>query len=123
MGLSQGVLNFRWFQSKGAAFVLIWLLLTITGNRMLFEVLYAEERKSFLILGTGISVVIAAPFFGWLADAKLGNYKVVKIGITISWLASVLLSFFTLLNYNTSLSSDQNVAVRAVLLGLISSFQ
>ena len=90
---------------------------------MLFEVLYAEERKSFLILGTGISVVIAAPFFGWLADAKLGNYKVVKIGITISWLASVLLSFFTLLNYNTSLSSDQNVAVRAVLLVLISSFQ
>ena len=123
MGLSQGVLNFRWFRSKGATLVLMWLLLTIAGNRMLFKVLDAEERKTFLILGTGISVVIAAPFFGWLADAKLGNYKVVKIGIIVSWLASVLLSLFTLLYYNTSLSSDQNVAVRKVLFVAISIFQ
>ena len=123
MGLSLGVLNFRWFRSKGATLVLIWLLLTIAGNRMLFKVLDAEERKTFLILGTGISVVIAAPFFGWLAGAKLGNYKVVKIGIIVSWVASVLLSLFTLLYYNTSLSSHQNVAVRKVLFVAISIFQ
>ena len=63
------------------------------------------------------------PFFGWLADAKLGNYKVVKIGITVSWLASVLMGLLCLLNYNTSLGSDQNMAVRAVSLALINLFQ
>ena len=90
---------------------------------MLYNVLDAEKTIPFLIQGTGISVFVAGPFFGWLADAKLGNYKVVKIGISISWLASVLVSIFTLLYYNTSLSSDQNVAVRTVLLVLISLFQ
>ena len=97
--------------------------MTIAGNRMLYEVVVALISIPARSLYTGGLVFVAVPFFGWLADAKLGNYKVVKIGITISWLASVLLSLFILLNYNTSLSSDQNVAVRTVLLVLISSFQ
>ena len=123
MCLCRSVLKVRWFHSKGAGLVLMWVLLTIAGNQMLYKVIYAEERKPFLIQGTGISVFVTAPFFGWLADARLGNYKVMKFGITISLLASVLLSLFILLNYNTSLSSDQNVAVKTVLLVLISLFQ
>ena len=102
--------------------VLVWALLTITGNRMLYKVMVAlnsGESVSFLISGVGLLAFVAAPLFGWLADTKLGNYKVVKIGITVSLFASVLLSLFTLLYYNTSLSSDQNVAVRKVLLGLV----
>ena len=87
---------------------------------MLYEVMVALENLSFLELGTGILVFVAAPLFEWLADAKLGNYKVVKIGITASWLASVLLSLFTLLYHNTPLRSNQNLAVKAVILALIS---
>ena len=114
MCLCRGVWKFRWFHSKGAALVLVWAPLTITNNRILFDVIEAyilEDRMPFLISSTSISVIVTVPFFGWLADTKLGNYKVVKMGITVSWLASVLLSFFSLLNYNTSLSSDHNVAV------------
>ena len=103
--------------------ILIWVLLTFAGSRVLYKVVYSENRTLFFMSGIGISLIVAVPFFGWLADAKLGNYKVVKIGITISWLASVQVSLFSLLYYNTSLSSDQNVAVRAVLLVLISFFQ
>ena len=120
------MLKFRCFHSKGAALVLLWALLTLVNNQVLFEVIEAyisEDKMPFLISSTSISVIVMVPFFGWLADAKLGNYKVVKIGITASWLASVLLSLFTLLNYNTSLSSDQNVAVRTVLFALISLFR
>ena len=89
------------------------------------EVLFSEDGMTYFIpsTSTGISVIVAVPFFGWLADAKLGNYKVVKIGVAVSWLASVLFSLFSLLNYNTSLGSDQNVAVRAVSLTLISLLQ
>ena len=122
--LCRGLLKFRWFNSKGATLVLVWTLLTIAGNRMLYEaVADLIPIPSASLYYTGGFVFVAVPFFGWLADAKLGNYKVVKIGITISWLASVLVSLFILLNYNTSLSSDQNVAVRVVLLVLINIFQ
>ena len=77
---------------------------------------------SLVVLGTSIFLILAAPFFGWLADAKLGNYKVVKIGVTVSMLSSVMVALFTLLYYNTSLHSDQNVAIRNILLALISLF-
>ena len=125
MYLCRGSLKFRWFYSKGAALILVWSLSTIAGNAIMakvLEVLFSEDGITSFIPGAsiGISVIVAVPFFGWLADAKLGNYQVVKIGIAVSWLASVLLSLFSLLSYNTSLGSDQNVAVRAVLLTLIS---
>ena len=126
MNFCQGSLKFRWFHSKGAALVLVWTLLTIAGNRMVYEATrnaLISGGKLHFISSTSVSVIVAAPFFGWLADAKLGNYKVVKIGITISWLASVLVSLFSLLSYNTSLGSDQNVALRTVSLALINLFQ
>ena len=108
--------------------VLVWTILTIAGNRFEYRVLEGSFLEDFnkmpsLLPSTGISVIVAVPFFGWLADAKLGNYKVVKIGITVSWLASVLMGLLCLLNYNTSLGSDQNMAVRAVSLALINLFQ
>ena len=121
--LRRGLLKFRWFHSKGAALVLVWALLTIAGNRVSYEVVASLISLPFTSLSTGAFVFATVPFFGWLADAKLGNYKVVKIGITISWLASVLVSIFTLLYYNTSLSSDQNVAVGTALLVVISILQ
>ena len=108
--------------------VLVWTILTIAGNRFGYRVLEGSFLEDFnkipsLLPSTSISVIVAVPFFGWLADAKLGNYKVVKIGITVSWLASVLMGSLCLLNYNTSLGSDQNMAVRAVSLALINLFQ
>ena len=106
--------------------VLVWALLTIASNRMVYEAIMnalISGGKPHWISSTSVSVIVAAPFFGWLADAKLGNYKVVKIGITVSWLASVLVSLLYLLYYNTSLGSHQNVAVRTVSLALISLFQ
>ena len=121
--LRRGLLKCRWFHSKGAALVLVWALLTIAGNRVSYEVVASLISLPFASLSTGAFVFATVPFFGWLADAKLGNYKVVKIGITISWLASVLVSIFTLLYYNTSLSSDQNVAVGTALLVVISILQ
>ena len=65
--------------------VLVWTLLAVAGYRASYKVmLFLIPAKSFLIISsTGVSVVAAAPLIGWLADAKLGNYKVVKIGITL----------------------------------------
>ena len=121
-------LKFRWFHSKGAALVLIWSLLTIASNRILHKVLAmltldSGGESSLPTIGTAILVFVLTPFFGWLADARLGNYKVVKIGITLSLLGSILLSLFSLLYYNTSLRSNQYVALRNVLSAVISLLQ
>ena len=118
-------IHFRSFNSKRAVLVLVWCLLTTIAHRILYFILVAldkEEETSYTVSGTAISVLLATPFFGWLADAKLGNYRVGKIGIGLSLTASVLVSLFSLLNYNTSLSSNQKMGVRTALLVGISVF-
>ena len=77
--------RFRLFKSKGVVLVLLWWLLTVIANRLLYHILFAldgAQRASFALSGTAAFALIAAPFFGWLADAKLGNYKVMKMGIS-----------------------------------------
>ena len=72
-GLLKIQYQFRWFKSK-AALVLLWYLLTAIAHRLLFDILNAldgTQRVSFAVVGTAASALIAAPFFGWLADAKL----------------------------------------------------
>ena len=81
-----------------------------------------ERRESYAVSGTAISVLIAAPFFGWLADVKLGNYRVTKMGITFSLMASAIVSLFSLIDYNTSLRSEQNNLVRTILIVGISLY-
>ena len=118
-GLLKVQYHFRLFKSKAAALVLLWCLLTAIAHRFLYRILFAldgAQRASFAVSGTAATALIAAPFFGWLADAKLGNYKVMKMGITVSLIASVLVSLFSLLMYNTSLNIEQYMAVRKALL-------
>ena len=124
-GLLKVQYHFRLFKSKAAALVLLWCLLTTIAHRLLYHILITldrAQRASSVLSGTAAFALIAAPFFGWLADAKLGNYKVMKIGITVSLIASVLVSLFSLLMYNTSLNIEQHMAVRKALLIGISLF-
>ena len=120
--LCRGLLKLRWFHSKGAALVLVWTLLGTAGYRVSYELMASLTESKSLLIGAGVPIIVAAPFFGWLADAKLGNYKVVKISITLSFLSSVLFSLFCLINFNTSLSSEQNVTLRAVFTCIDQSF-
>ncbi len=41
--------------------------------------------------------ILVAPLAGWLADAKFGNYKVVKFGIWTLFLVAVLICFYYLI--------------------------
>ena len=113
--------TFRWFHSKGAVLVLVWVLLSVVANRILFFVFVdLVSDNSPIVTATIACALVAAPFFGWLADAKLGNYKVMKIGITVTLLVSVLVSLFSLLNYNILLNGNHNiVAMKTVLLVLM----
>ncbi len=50
------------------------------------------------------SLVISAPLSGWLADAKLGNLKVHKIGIFLTTLVTCVLMLTTELSFQFSVS-------------------
>ena len=97
--------------------MLLSSLLATATHRILYKLLVAIESGGMGLLvvsGTSTCVLIGVPFLGWLADAKLGNYRVVRIGIVVSLLASVLVSLFSLLYYNTPLGNNQ-VVVKMLL--------
>ena len=75
----------RWFYSKGAVLILLWTTLlsatfwsyiTNLGQKFLKES-YGEHLYVVLIALSSLTLFVI-PLLGWLADAKLGNYKVFK---------------------------------------------
>ena len=87
----------RWFSSKGAFLVLLWtLLLGIGCTLLLFITAKCTVRSASVPLrwsssiSTLLSVIVSAPLSGWLADAKVGNYKVFKVGVVLLFTSSVM---------------------------------
>ena len=89
----------RWFSSKGAFLVLLWILLTFSASCCLFYFL-VEAIHIPSDLPVHIQWVILVPIFsislvsaqlsGWLADAKFGNYKVFRAGAVLVFIATVM---------------------------------
>ena len=94
----------RWFYSKGAFLVLVWIMLLTIACVSVSHVFHVFRQRldvNFVIpkwLYT-IPVVFGlfgAVFSGWLADAKLGNYRVMKYSFVLLFLISLLSSAVTL---------------------------
>ncbi len=69
----------RWFYSKGAFLVLVWIMLLAIACSSVSHVFYRRLDANFAIskwlFATPIVFgLLGAVFSGWLADAKLGNY-------------------------------------------------
>ena len=84
----------RWFSSKGAFLVLLWiLLLTIALNLIVTTVKLRRDtlvHSALYFLGPIILAFVSAPLSGWLADANLGNYKVFRFGVVLSFISAVM---------------------------------
>ena len=92
--------NLRFFYSKGAFVVLFWTFLLFCVSICLFDMKSNElslalgESKSGLVFVIPFVVgLILAPLSGWLADAKLGNYLVFRIGCIFLFISAVLSCF------------------------------
>ena len=89
------VYKMRWFDSKGAFLVLTWNVLISFSFLRLPLHLKSEiflERKllpRYLLIVPLALILFSALMSGWLADAKLGNYRVAKIGLVILFIAAV----------------------------------
>ena len=98
----------RWFSSKGAFLVLAWVLLlcvTITSSmKMIRDLsqrlqLTSESRYHWMSIAAIPSLigVITLILSGWLADAKLGNFKVARFGFFLVFIATLCGSVYTCL--------------------------
>ena len=93
----------RWSSSKGAFLVLVWTLL-ITVAYVLYarsfdehftrilnqQILLPHDSIDWLSLIPLSLTFLLAPLSGWLADAKLGNYRVFMAGVVLLFSSTAL---------------------------------
>ena len=84
----------RHFYSKGAFLVLLWTTLLSTTAWLyarMYEVFFqGNPHYHGYSLVPLIPLCVSAPLAGWLADVKLGNYPVFRIGSILLFLGSIL---------------------------------
>ncbi len=70
----------RWFYSKGAFLILLWTFLESAAEAITIHIVvnYYYSISQWLLLFSVFVALFAFVTSGWLADAKLGNYKVMK---------------------------------------------
>ncbi len=92
----------RWFYSKGAFLVLVWIMLSTIACTLVTHVFSQRPDINFLIPKWVLAIplvggLLGAVFSGWLADAKLGNYRVMKYSFVLLFLITLLSTAFTLI--------------------------
>ena len=102
------VCRYRWVNRK-ALLVLVWNLLVFSYQYQAldgilklirsFEKWEPWEKMSVTIALQVSLPFLLYPFAGWLADTKLGRYRVMKGSIWIMWLGSIVLLSDLLLQY------------------------
>ena len=89
----------RYFYSKGAFFVLFWtFLISAAGSdfyfNLIFDLVHQEKYPIYPYIYFGIPFVVlpfaCIPLAGWLADAKLGNFKVFQAGSILFFLSATV---------------------------------
>ena len=114
----------RWFSSKGACLVLLWLLLVGIGCSLTsvqtaiffqnFIYMYAPAKWFFPI--PMMIILVSAPLSGWLADTRLGNYKTFQIGVVLLFISTVLNCLFLILE---ALLWESNFVLRLIFLSVV----
>ncbi len=88
----------RWFHSKGAFLVLLWTVLlsfvSFSVCLMVAEKISTNQsRLSHWLLVIPVLVILISAS-GWLANAKLGNYRVFSVGCVLLFVSTVFLCSF-----------------------------
>ena len=98
--------HLRKLKSRGALQVLLWNLLVFSyQNTAFYNILILfdlNEPWKFVIATIFLQEVLPKLFYpvaGWIADAKVGRYKVIRASLFLMWIGSLLLVFLSLLKY------------------------
>ena len=104
----------RWLKNKGAILILFWNYLVLT-TYYLFRAGYKEKQldKPFHVTDTGIILWctgILFPIGGWLADTRIGRYRVIHYSMLLMWVGTILATFGELLLTNV-VSSEHHAQI------------
>ncbi len=85
----------RYFYSKGAFLVLVWIMLITSAMTFLNHIFiksvsitsYPHINDQRLLL---LPIIAFIPIAGWLADVRYGNFKVFKFGALLFFVSTVL---------------------------------
>ena len=110
---SRKVYHFRGVKEVGPLFILLWSLLVFSYQHSAITGLVTSINRRFnvdLWVATLINAVLSDclpkllyPFAGWIADAKLGRYKVMRYSLWIMWVGAVLHLVVYLVRYTLRL--------------------
>lgn len=103
----------RQLKSRGALQVLLWDLLVFSyQNTAFYNILRffdLNEPWKVTIAVIFLQEVLPKLFYpvaGWIADAKVGRYKVMRASLLLMWVGSLLLLLLSLIKYAVLYSSD-----------------
>ena len=107
----------RWLKNKGAILILFWNYLVLT-TYYLFRAGYKEKQldNPFHVTDTGIILACAAilfPIGGWLADTRIGRYKMIHYSMLMMWLGTILATLGLLLT--TIVSSEHHQVIQMTI--------
>lgn len=108
----------RIWKSRGALLVLLWNLLVFSYQNTAFSVnllrfFNLNEPWKYILANIFLQEVLPKIFYpvaGWIADAKVGRYKVIRGSVVLMWTGSALLLLLSLLKYAVVYSPDSDVA-------------
>lgn len=113
--------RYRWV-NRGALLVLLWNLLVFSYQYKALDSILKlipsyKEWEPWEKVSATTAMQISLPFLlyplaGWLADVKLGRYRVMKGSIWIMWLGSIILLIDSLLQYHFSYTHPNKTALQ-----------
>ena len=133
-GQNRHIKRFRRPKGSGSALILILNLLVFSyqqgaGYNLVSLIVRTDlwENKADPWLSSVLSAVVIDglpkllyPIAGWLSDAKLGRYKLMRWGMWIMWIAAVLLLLTSIVKYSvTDISSTNDNLVTIVTIPVV----
>ena len=109
-----------WLKNKGAILIIIWSYL-VSSMFFLLRAGYKKMTEKDNVPFTGIILVgstLLYPIGGWLADTRIGRYKVILYSMWVMWIGTMLATFNEVLAHVTTVyqaRSDVKIAIYEVL--------
>ena len=113
--------RYRWVNNRGALMVLAWNLLVFSYQYQALDSIlrllpsyakWSPWRKMSANIAMELCLpLLLYPLAGWLADTKLGRYRVMKGSMWIMWIGSVILLCDLTLHYYFTYRHPQKAAI------------
>ena len=82
----------RRVKNEGAILVIVWsFLMTVMHYYITYTSLNTYSSHIFILLQSIVGLTL--PLGGWLADVRLGRYKVISLSLWTMWFSSILMTF------------------------------